>query len=264
MAQFKGVLITIGLALIFTVGVAFQSFKNEMTIKEIQKKSDTAGFAVIELFTSEGCSSCPPADELIERLQAGNQNNQLYILALHVDYWDHQGWRDPFSQPEFTWRQKEYADKLKLKLIYTPQIVVNGNRELVGSEQGELLSAVSSAIKTTANDPSPAILELKATLEGKNLNVDYAVAGLEKDQEILIALVQKHAKSAVKAGENSGRTLSHVQIVRELYHRELKDKNNMKIVVPQDFNIKNWELVAFVQNKTNGQISKAARAIFGS
>ena len=101
-------------------------------------------------------------------------------------------------------------------------------------------------------------------MAGKKLNVDYVVAGLVKDQEILIALVQKHAKSAVKAGENSGRNLSHVQIVRELYHREIKDENSMKIVVPQDFDTKNWELVAFVQNKTNGKISSAARVNFGS
>jgi hypothetical protein len=87
----------------------------------------------------EGCSSCPPADELIDRIQKDNDNKQIYIMAFHVDYWDHQGWKDRFSDPEFSKRQRQYANWLNLQTVYTPQIVVNGATEHVGSDQDAIL-----------------------------------------------------------------------------------------------------------------------------
>src|SRR5882757_7431762 len=96
---------------------------------------NSKGFAVVELSTSEGCSSCPPADELVEKIQKDNKNGKIYILAFHVDYWDHQGWKDRFSDREFSNRQRQYAGWLNLQTVYTPQIVVNGTTEYVGSDQ---------------------------------------------------------------------------------------------------------------------------------
>jgi hypothetical protein len=113
------------------------------------KKKDSKGFAVLELFTSEGCSSCPPADELLNQLQQQDAQEQLYILAFHVDYWDHQGWKDRFSSYAYSQRQQQYAEWFKLRSIYTPQLVVSGQHELVGSDGGAVSAAVNRALGQT-------------------------------------------------------------------------------------------------------------------
>src|SRR5882757_10188754 len=92
------------------------------------------GFAVVELFTSEGCSSCPSADALVAAVQKENKDQPVYILAFHVDYWDRLGWKDAFSDAAYSDRQRAYASWLRLSSIYTPQVVVNGRKEFVGSD----------------------------------------------------------------------------------------------------------------------------------
>src|SRR5476649_2001101 len=117
----------LGLAAIIT-----QAFiKDKKTVSPENK-----GFAVIELFTSEGCSSCPPADALVAKVQKESADKPVYILAFHVDYWNRLGWKDAFSSAEYSYRQSQYARWLKLSSVYTPQIVVNGHTEFVGSEEG--------------------------------------------------------------------------------------------------------------------------------
>src|ERR1700761_5494846 len=109
----------------------------------------TKGFAVVELFTSEGCSSCPEADELIARVQQRDRDLPVYVLAYHVDYWDRLGWKDAFSDAAYTDRQKRYASWLKVTSIYTPQVVVNGQTEFVGSESIALTNAIKTALQQT-------------------------------------------------------------------------------------------------------------------
>src|SRR5580693_8460725 len=109
------------------------------------------GFAVVELFTSEGCSSCPPADQLVARIQQEEKDLPVYILAFHVDYWDRLGWKDAFSDARYTQRQNHYASWLNLQSVYTPQIIVNGRKEFVGSQENILRSAIQSGL-----DQSPA------------------------------------------------------------------------------------------------------------
>ncbi|HLX67565.1 MAG TPA: DUF1223 domain-containing protein, partial [Puia sp.] len=104
------------------------------------------GFAVVELFTSEGCSSCPPADQLVARIQQEDQDQPVYILVFHVDYWDRLGWKDAFSDKRYTQRQNLYASWLNLQSIYTPQIVVNGRKEFVGSQESTLRNAIHSSL----------------------------------------------------------------------------------------------------------------------
>ncbi|SFD97931.1 Protein of unknown function [Chitinophaga sp. CF118] len=258
MKPFKEIFLLIGLASIFAIVVGFQNIKKQNTIKNLQKNDERKGFAVVELFTSEGCWSCPPADELIEKLQKGNNNKQLYIMAFHVDYWDHQGWKDRFSKPEFTLRQQQYASWLNLNTIYTPQIVVNGTTELIGSDESAVLSSISSELKKTSSDT----FVLHAEVKSKNIQVTYSDVRSHKEYQIIIALVQKSALSKVKAGENAGKNLSHVQIVRELYQQELVSENNISIDLPNDFNKEDWELIGFVQNKSNGKITQATRFEF--
>ncbi|MGN7720722.1 DUF1223 domain-containing protein [Chitinophaga sp. 22620] len=256
----KAMIVAGSLGAVLVVTAAFADMQREKAIRAIQTQQDSKGFAVVELFTSEGCSSCPPADALVEKIQEDNKNPQIYILAYHVDYWDHQGWKDRFSDREFSNRQRRYAEWLNVRTVYTPQIVVNGASEHIGSDQGPILRAISAGLNQESAQP----LMLTAKTEGNQLQVDYEGAGNEKNTELVLALVQKSAASRVKAGENSGRSLSHVQIVRRLLRVPL-DKENKKDIsmrLPPDFNAEGWELIGFVQHTADGHISNAGRTGF--
>jgi hypothetical protein len=215
------------------------------------KNQDGSGFAVVELFTSEGCSSCPPADALLAKLQEQDNKGQLYILAYHVDYWDHQGWRDRFSDHSYSVRQQKYSEWLHLPNIYTPQLIVNGEREQIGSNA----NAVSVSLYQALNQPAARQLQLTPAVAGRDLTV---TANLEpaRGSVLVVALVQRQAESRVKAGENSGRDLAHVQIVRALKETTGKE---VKIKLPQDYAQQQWEVVGFVQDKSTGKITDAAR-----
>lgn len=217
------------------------------------------GFAVVELFTSEGCSSCPPAEELVEKIQKSYPGD-VYILSFHVDYWDHQGWKDKFSDPAFTERQKQYADWLRLQTLYTPQVVVNGATEYVGSHGGAILGAIAEGL----DQASTKTLTLDGSVEGGKVNIHYQGEGDEKNAELVLALVQQSAQSNVRAGENSGRRLSHVQIVRRLVHVPLGADSRREIAIdlPSDFTKEGWEVIGFIQRKSDGRITAANRASF--
>ncbi|WP_343746231.1 DUF1223 domain-containing protein [Chitinophaga sp.] len=255
MKYIKEIALYIGLPLIFIAMMAFRNASHKTMIANIQKGNNDKGFAVVELFTSEGCWSCPPADALIAKLQQGNNNKQLYIMAFHVDYWDHQGWKDRFSQPDFTERQKQYASWLRLNNIYTPQLIVNGRTEMVGSEEGAVLGAVSAALQETGAQR----LSLKAVQANRELKITYDGAVASKKARIVVALVQKNASSQVNAGENAGKQLAHVQIVRQLQQQELKEQGAVSLSLPEDFHQNGWEVIAFVQHKNTGAITQAAK-----
>lgn len=236
---------------VLVIMAAFKNLQDKQAMKKIQTTENSKGFAVVELFTSEGCSSCPPADELVEKIQQDNKNRQIYILAFHVDYWDHQGWKDKFSDHQFSERQRQYASWLGLRTIYTPQIVINGTSEHVGSDQGPILRTISRELDQPAADP----LTLQAKVEAGKLKVQYMGAG----EELVLALVQRSAHSNVRAGENSGRSLSHVQIVRGLQRVDMSSRKNISMDLPKDFNENGWELIGFVQQRKDGHITAATR-----
>lgn len=215
------------------------------------------GFAVLELFTSEGCSSCPPADELIARIQKEAGDKPVYILAFHVDYWNRLGWKDAFSQPGFSKRQYQYH-RLFTSQVYTPQLIINGNSEFVGSDEHE----ISDALKQNLNGRPSTILNIKAQQESGVLKLDYEVKGKTNGDQLVIALVQKNATSKVNAGENQGRVLSHVQIVRDLQTFDLKQNGRQSIQLPSGFNTNEWEIIGLIQNTETGVISAAAKASF--
>jgi len=221
----------------------------------INKKHATAklsnagtGFAVVELFTSEGCSSCPPADAVVAKIEKESTGKPIYILAFHVDYWNRLGWKDVFSSAEYSHRQNQYANWLHLESVYTPQVIVNGKTEFVGSEEGTLRSAIKTSLQTAAI--------AKAKLQ-------YQAQGNTANTVLLLAVVQKSAQTKVERGENGGRTLSHVQIVRSLTNLPLKaNDGSASIQLPKDFNPQDNELIAFLQNSTTGAISGATKAAF--
>lgn len=247
------------LAGVVIVLAAFMDFKNENAMKAPGSKGIDKGFAVVELFTSEGCSSCPPADDLVASIEKQSKGKQIYILAYHVDYWDHQGWKDTFSDAEYSKRQRQYATWLNLRTIYTPQIVMNGKTEFVGSDQGTLVNAISKGLEGI-----PAgTLAIKNSLSNGAVSVDYQVTGAGNQSDLVLVLVQKSGHSQVRAGENSGLKLSHVQIVRKIKSESINGASGkVNMVLPKDFNADSWELVAFVQDRTNGVILSAARSDF--
>jgi hypothetical protein len=216
------------------------------------------GFAILELFTSEGCSSCPPADELFAKIQRQTAGKDIFILAYHVDYWDQLGWKDNYSNSDFSKRQLQYGHWLNISPIYTPQVIVNGKTQYVGSDEPGIRHAISAQL---ANKPV-ASLTIKVSEKGNMLEVEYLVSQVANDSRILIALVQKSAQSKVERGENAGRLLSHVQIVRKLQSEQLAagGKGEVMVGLPKDFNSQYWEVVVFVQDQSHGEILAVAKA----
>ncbi|MBS1601053.1 MAG: DUF1223 domain-containing protein [Bacteroidetes bacterium] len=252
--------LTLGLLVFGIISLPGSPVSNTLaaTARQVPPAPQHKGFAVIELFTSEGCSSCPAADELVADIQKENAGKQIYVLAFHVDYWDRQGWKDRFSNHDFTERQQRYSGWLNLSTIYTPQVVINGATEYVGSDAPHILKAVSGGL-----DQDPANnLTIDCGIVGKRLTVNYRSTATEKGDEVLLALVRRSAQSAVRGGENAGLKLSHVQIVQQLVHAKPVGKGPVAIDLPPDFNPKEWQLIGLVQNSLNGHISAATKFDF--
>lgn len=168
---------------------------------------------LVELFTSEGCSSCPPADALLAELDSRQfvPGAEAIVLSEHVSYWNDLGWRDPFSSQAYTDRQNEYGSRFGLSGVYTPQAVVDGAQELVGSDRGKLVHAVQSA----AAKP-----KIPISLENPRWSGDSATALVSSSssgrEKLVVALADDSDNSSVLRGENGGRNLRHVAVVRAL------------------------------------------------
>jgi hypothetical protein len=198
----------------------------------------------------------------VARIQKEDKDKQVYILAYHVDYWNRLGWKDVFSSADYSKRQNEYASWLNLQSVYTPQIVVNGKKEFVGSEEGTLRNAITAGLRV---QPAGA-LTLGALTDQDHATIQYQANGSGKNTSLLLALVQKSAQTKVKSGENGGHTLSHVQIVRKVQSVPLVAGENGKatIALPAGFNKQDWEVIGFVQNNTSGEILSAAKCNFSA
>jgi hypothetical protein len=222
----------------------------------LSKTTPGNGFAVLELFTSEGCSSCPAADALLAKIQAEAKDKPVYVLSYHVDYWDRLGWKDQFSSSQYSNRQVQYSHWLSSD-VYTPQVVINGRKECVGSDESKLRKAIDNQLNTAAS----ASLTINGEQKAKDIEVQYTIAGNNPKDKLLIAVVQKHALSAVKAGENEGRTLSHTQIVRELETMDVKQnkQGSAQLHLPAGFNSTDYELIGLLQNSATGEIDATTR-----
>jgi hypothetical protein len=211
---------------------------------------------VVELFTSEGCSSCPPADRLLAQLQQKHQleNAELLLLGEHVDYWNGLGWRDRFSSGDFTERQKDYARALRLSSAYTPQAVVDGHVDVLGSDE----SGLERAILRAAGVPKTARVSLKWSGDDQ---VNVAVANAPNGR-VLLAVTEDDLTTQVDAGENGGRTLHHSAVVRQL--RELGPAANgayesaVKINWKPEWKRANCRIIVFVQSDTGPVLGAAS------
>jgi hypothetical protein len=206
---------------------------------------------VVELFTSQGCSSCPPADDLIHAIANDPaMRGRVIPLAFHVDYWDSLGWRDPFSSSEWTQRQARYARTMRLSSAYTPQAVVNGTREFVGSNR----AAMSAALEKASNEKPRGEITLTARREGNSLIANIH-ANVSASDDLMLAIVEDGVTTKVEHGENAGRMITNDAIVRKLVQVKLGEST-----VRLDPPWRSLSATAFVQDRITLAIGAAATA----
>lgn len=217
---------------------------------------------IVELFTSEGCSSCPPADALLGQLrQPPNANNAEVIpLGFHVDYWDSSAWHDRFDSAAYSRRQEDYARKFHIDGPYTPQMVVNGEFEFVGSLGGKARQTIAEA---SAQSPA-AQVQISPIGSDKLL---LKVAG-SRPADVMLAITEDNLVTNVGGGENDGRVLHHSAVVRELRRIGQVSNGGFSATVPLTIE-KGWKkndlrTVVFVQDEASGQIFGAASLPFTS
>jgi hypothetical protein len=209
---------------------------------------------VVELYTSQGCSSCPPADAFFAELlkQPG-----IVALGFHVDYWNYLGWADPFSNKKFTYRQKEYAMAFRQTGVYTPQIVVHGRRGEVGSDRRAVMAAIAEARKV-----KPTATVLLEKLGGNRLRATVVAAADAKGAELWLALMDRRQATKIPRGENEGKTLANHHVVREW--RKLGDladeKTELAITATGEKGEKRGAAAVIVQQPKAGRILGAAIA----
>ena len=213
------------------------------------------GFAVVELFTSEGCSSCPAADRAVaDALKT--YPDHVYVLGFHVDYWNYLGWKDRFSTASYGSRQQEYAAVFSLNGVYTPQVVVNGKTEFTGSDRRKLDQSIRLGLQENTNTLTQ--LESRSTADN-GVMVTFRKA-VDKNSAVCIALVQRNAVSAVKRGENSGAELRHVNVVRD-FKKVSGESGTVRLTLPPDVLARDCSVVAFVQAPASLQISGAGSCV---
>ena len=209
--------------------------------------------AVIELFTSQGCSSCPSADKLLtETIRTARQNGQrVYGLSFHVDYWDRLGWRDPYSQHPFTERQQQYSHQFASSTVYTPQAVLNGQREFVGSNRSQLSQLLPTALQKAA--PVDVWLDVP-TASAQQLTLPYRLDGDLTDLVLNVAVVSKTTTTNVVRGENTGKTLMHDNVVRVFQTVVASKAGQVSLQLPKDYNVATGAVIAYVQSRRTGAI----------
>ena len=208
---------------------------------------------VVELFTSQGCSSCPPADAVIHDLNRDPAlRGHVIPLAFHVDYWDQLGWRDPFSSRNWSDRQVRYAKTMHLSSAYTPQAVVGGTRELVGSNR----SALNAALEQASNDKRRGDVALTVRRE-RDTVVATIHATVPAGADLMLALTEDDITTKIEHGENAGRTLINDAIVRRLVR---VDPAQTTVQFKIDPAWRNLSAVAFVQDRNSLAIGAAVGA----
>jgi hypothetical protein len=212
-----------------------------------------------ELFTSEGCNSCPPADFLLELLSREQPVDGAYVVALseHVTYWDHQGWKDPFGSPRFTDRQNMYGFRFKLDGVFTPQLVIDGSAHVVGSDAAQVRAALAAAARTAKPR-----LTVEVALSDRGLTASASgpglAAGVSEGAELLWAVTEDNLVVDVKRGENAKRTLRHSGVVRSLVTTKIDSalERMTSGVVPfrSQWKRDHLRVVAFVQSSSTKRV----------
>lgn len=221
---------------------------------------------LVELFTSEGCSTCPPADQLVQKMDTLQPiaGAQLIVLSEHVTYWDHDGWKDPNSSALLTARQDSYEAALGVKDLYTPQLIVDGTQSVQVSDAQKLVDTLQKA----AAEPKLAVKISDITVGSEKPSMLHAHIETDANSgkhnaEIFVALALDHVESQVLHGENGGHRLTHVAVVQQLLKVGKLEKGksfsqDVQLQLGADVDPKNLRLVAFVQEPGPGKLLGAA------
>jgi len=213
-------------------------------------------FAVVELFGSEGCSSCPPADDVLRALavRARTRGERIFTLDFHVDYWDELGWKDPFASPQFTQRQNSYAKALDISTVYTPQMIINGTAAFTGSNAKLAGEYIGRALK------SPALNSIDLAVKEAGpwqVDISYQCASPLSAAVLNFALVERNVESKVTEGENAGRTLRHDNVVRELQTVPFTQKEGaVRFKRPAD-RLRRFSVVVYMQDTRDMKVLAA-------
>ena len=272
MRKVVGILIIFAAALFAIVRLGTKPLSIQAA-RETQQASATGGGkktpVIVELFTSEGCSDCPPADALLTRLDQTQPVAGAEVIALeeHVDYWDHQGWADPFSSAELTRRQNDYAESFRNNNVYTPQMVVDGRVEFVGSREGAARQAIAVAAQT---QKTIVHLRVAENADGRGIPLEVRVeklAGATAGDHagVFLMVTENRLHSDVLRGENSGRKFDHNGVVRRFERIGNADAQadaafagQAVIKLSPNWNRSNLRAVVFLQEERSRHILGAA------
>jgi hypothetical protein len=209
---------------------------------------------LVELFTSEGCSSCPPADFLLSHLQKEQPIPGVQVISLseHVDYWNQLGWADPFSSPGFTERQQKYSDVFHRDGVYTPQMVVDGKAEFVGSDSRTALRAIGEAAKT----PKASV---GLSCGANPISLQVRIDNMHSDADVLLAIAESSLQSNVTRGENRGRLMEHDGVTRRISiigraKRQQAFTAEPRIVIDKSWRRENLSAVVFLQDRYSRRV----------
>jgi hypothetical protein len=254
-------LLTASCALLVTHAVPFSAFAQDVAA------SKPASIAIVELFTSEGCSSCPPADALLRQINLKQTNAGQFIVGIseHVTYWNNLGWRDPYSLPVFTERQSVYASRLSAEGSYTPQMVLNGRDQFVGSNGSALQHALLDDSRRSHLD----LNILSSNRSPSGVDVTFSLKQhVAKPLDIIAVLTDDADRSNVLRGENGGRLLQHVAVARSLIRvATVKGDSEQSVHLPLPDGLQvdsnpGHHLILFAQEPHQGAILGAATAPF--
>lgn len=214
----------------------------------LDNNSNTKSITVIQLFTSQGCSSCPSADKLLNTIKREYEDKGVFVASYHVDYWNRLGWKDPYSSEKFTNLQRQYSSKFKSRSVYTPQAVINGKLHFVGSNEAKMYGHIKKNLKYEAANN----LELSnLTINSKTISLKYDVSGDLTDKSLNLGLVIESKTTQVKRGENGGRALKNSNIVVEQVSVKLSTNNGKaSITIPSIVSQKDsLRIIGFIQQK---------------
>jgi hypothetical protein len=263
-------LTTLLCALIFA---SFTMRRGTMTsTPALEQASGVRSPVIVELFTSEGCSSCPPADAVLAKLQQTQPVAGAEVIALgeHVDYWNYIGWSDPFSSAAFSARQETYARAFgQQENVYTPQMIVDGQTEFNGSSMNKALEAIAKAARSPKADVRIVIPETKAQKDNQKLRLNISVKNVPPVDrgavaEVILALTEDNLSSNVSRGENSGRKLAHTAVVRDMRALGRVDPatkafdSEKTIAIADGWKRDDLRVVIFVQERAHRRVLGAA------
>lgn len=244
---------------LYSAGIIVVLLISSFTLKQVIQAKETkpinSGFAVLELFTSQGCSSCPPADAVLGKY-ALEDNPNIIPLAFHVDYWNGLGWKDPFSKAAFSNRQREYAQQMNSESTYTPQLIINGKYDVLGSDESAIKNKIQQELATSKS----ATIQIKEVkINGNLLNVEYYLEKPSANSVVNIALVKKKELTTIKRGENSGLKLTNYNIVYDF--KTVSSLSNLcSLEFKEEWLPSDYFIVAYLQNSKTSEVITATKS----